>query len=67
MKHLLPLLLLFLLPWNATADSKGVKVAVSIKPLHSLVSSIMQGVAEPVLIVSTSGTPHGYNLRPSGK
>ena len=65
MKHLLPLLLLFLLPWHATADSKGVKVAVSIKPLHSLVSSIMQGVAEPVLIVSTSGTPHGYNLRPS--
>ena len=65
MRLLLPLLFLLLLPCHATAGDNEVKVAVSIKPLHSLVSSIMQGVAEPVLIVSTSGTPHGYNLRPS--
>ena len=40
-------------------------VAVSIKPVHSLVSSLMRGVGQPELIVSASGSPHGYNMRPS--
>lgn len=40
-------------------------VAVTIKPLHSLVAGIMQGVAEPVLIMRSSASPHHYTLRPS--
>lgn len=42
------------------------KVAVSIKPLHSLVAALMTGVGEPDLIVPTNHSPHTFNLKPSG-
>ncbi len=41
-------------------------VAVSIKPLHSLVASVMDGIAEPHLILKGYGSPHAVQLRPSG-
>jgi len=40
-------------------------VVVSIKPIHSLVASIMQGVAEPGLILKGAGSPHTYQMKPS--
>ena len=40
-------------------------VVVSIKPLHSLVAAVMQGVGEPKLIVQGAGSEHSYNLKPS--
>lgn len=40
-------------------------VLVSIKPLHSLVAAVMEGVGEPGLIVSGSASPHGYAMKPS--
>ncbi|WP_419797825.1 MAG: zinc ABC transporter substrate-binding protein ZnuA [Terasakiella sp.] len=40
-------------------------VAVTIKPLHSLVAGVMSGVGEPTLIVGGAGSPHDYHLRPS--
>ncbi|MDV4157815.1 zinc ABC transporter substrate-binding protein [Rhizobium brockwellii] len=40
-------------------------VVTSIKPIHSLVSAIMQGVGEPELIVDGAASPHTYNLKPS--
>tara|TARA_R110001583_G_scaffold4077_7_gene24374 strand:+ start:1573 stop:2559 length:987 start_codon:yes stop_codon:yes gene_type:complete len=40
------------------------QVVVSIKPIHSLVSAVMEGVATPTLLVKT-GSPHAYTLRPS--
>lgn len=40
-------------------------VVVSIKPIHSLVASIMQGVGEPSLIVEGAASPHTYNMKPS--
>src|SRR5690554_1322345 len=40
-------------------------VVASIKPVHSLVSSVMAGVAEPVLIVKGAASPHSYALKPS--
>lgn len=40
-------------------------VVVSIKPIHSLVASIMEGVAEPVLILKGAGSPHTYQMKPS--
>jgi len=46
---------------NATVP----KVAVSIAPLHSLVSAVMQGVAEPTLIIEGGQSPHGSRLKPS--
>jgi zinc transport system substrate-binding protein len=41
------------------------KVVVSIKPVHSLVAAIMQGVGEPKLIVEGAASPHTYSLKPS--
>ena len=40
-------------------------VVASIKPVHSLVAAIMQGVGEPSLIVEGAGSPHSFNLKPS--
>lgn len=45
------------------ADREG--VVVSIKPLHSLVSAVMQGAGEPKLIVQGAGSEHSYSLKPS--
>lgn len=42
-----------------------VRVVVSVKPVHSLVASIMRGVGEPRLIVDGAGSPHTYSLKPS--
>lgn len=68
MKHLRSLLLAsaFLSGLGSTAfaaDRDG--VVVSIKPLHSLVSAVMQGVGEPKLIVQGAGSEHVYSLKPS--
>jgi zinc transport system substrate-binding protein len=41
------------------------KVLVSIAPLHSLVANIMQGVAEPELLVKGAQSPHHFSLTPS--
>ena len=54
--------LLFTSTAAATAD---VKVVASIKPVHSLVASVMQGVSEPSLLVKGTGSPHTYSLKPS--
>lgn len=40
-------------------------VVASIKPVHSLVSAVMAGVAEPTLIVKGAASPHTYALKPS--
>jgi zinc transport system substrate-binding protein len=42
-----------------------INVVSSVKPLHSLVSGVMEGVARPDLIVKGSASPHTYSLRPS--
>lgn len=41
------------------------QVVASTKPIHSLVSAVMAGVAEPELIVKGAASPHTYSLRPS--
>ena len=45
--------------------SAEVNVVASIKPVHSLVASVMQGVGQPGLIVEGAGSPHTYALKPS--
>jgi len=40
-------------------------VVVSIKPIHSLVAAVMDGVGEPKLIVEGAASPHTYSLKPS--
>jgi zinc transport system substrate-binding protein len=41
------------------------QVAVTIKPVYSLVAGLMAGVGEPELIISNNASPHHYSLRPS--
>ena len=48
-----------------TARAEVPNVVVSIKPIHSLVASIMQGVGEPALIVEGAASPHTYSMKPS--
>ncbi|RCL00080.1 MAG: zinc transport system substrate-binding protein [Candidatus Tokpelaia sp. JSC189] len=40
-------------------------VAASIKPLHSLVSAVMDGIGKPFLIVQGAASEHSYQLRPA--
>ena len=54
---------LALLGTNAYADPPS--VVASIKPVHSLVAGVMQGIGTPSLIVEGGGSPHTYSLRPS--
>ncbi|MBO9410134.1 MULTISPECIES: zinc ABC transporter substrate-binding protein [unclassified Ruegeria] len=41
------------------------KVVADIAPVHSLVARVMDGVAEPVLIVPPGASPHSHAMRPS--
>ena len=47
------------------AQADGPSVVATIKPVHSLTAAIMDGVAEPVLLIRSGGSPHTYALRPS--
>jgi zinc transport system substrate-binding protein len=47
------------------ARAEAPEVVVSIKPIHSLVAAIMQGVGEPGLIVEGAASPHTYSMKPS--
>ena len=53
-------LLTFFTPTNA-----DIKVVASIKPIHSLASYFMDGVAKPDLIVDGYASPHGFAMKPS--
>ncbi|MDB3863404.1 zinc ABC transporter substrate-binding protein [Alphaproteobacteria bacterium] len=50
------------LSFSAKAD---IKVVTTIKPLHSLVSSVMDGVSEPSLIIEGTNNPHTFVFKPS--
>jgi len=64
--RLIPTLLLILtIPVQAQASAEAFSVAVTVKPVHSLVAGVMQGVSEPLLVMGTSASPHHYTLRPS--
>ena len=42
-----------------------INVVTSVKPVHSLVSGVMEGVGKPDLIVEGAASPHTYSLKPS--
>ena len=47
------------------AANAEIKVVTTIKPLHSLISNVMDGVGEPSLIIEGSTSPHSFVLKPS--
>jgi zinc transport system substrate-binding protein len=50
---------------GGSAAAAEIDVVASIKPVHSLVANVMEGVGEPVLLVKGTGSEHSYSLRPS--
>jgi zinc transport system substrate-binding protein len=65
-RHLIGAASLLALVGGAGRSLAGeIDVVVSIKPVHSLVASVMQGVGEPGLLVKGTGSEHSYSLRPS--
>ena len=51
-----------LLPSYARAE---LKVVATIAPLHSLAASVLEGVANPKLLIKGARSPHEFTLRPS--
>ena len=49
----------------AAGNNGRFQVAASIRPVHAIIASIMQGVDVPALIVKDSQSPHHANLKPS--
>ena len=49
----------------ATSSSQGApRVVVSIAPLHSLASAVMEGVGEPGVLLPAGTSAHDYSMRP---
>lgn len=47
------------------AGAEAPRVVASVKPVHSLVASVMKGVEAPRLLVDGAQSPHTYDLDPS--
>lgn len=47
------------------AQAAPPKTVASIRPLHALVAGVMDGVAEPKLLLGGTASPHSASLRPS--
>lgn len=51
--------------FRAGSVSAQPAVVVSVAPIHSAVSTVMQGVAEPELLLNPAVSAHDYHLKPS--
>jgi zinc transport system substrate-binding protein len=52
--------------WSgAVPAAADINVVVTIKPLHALVSQVMEGAGKPELLVKGSASAHTYALKPS--
>ena len=56
-----------LIGWLPTgwAQAAQLQVVATIKPVHSLVSAVMSGVASPGLVIQGTTSPHSFAMRPS--
>ncbi len=51
---------------GAAPAPADLNVVVTIKPIHSLVTRLMEGVGTPTLLVKGASSPHTFALKPSG-
>jgi len=65
MIYRLLLSLTFLLSLNNVGAQSTPNVVVSIKPIHSIVSTLMEGVSRPQLLLESSDSAHTFHLKPS--
>ncbi len=47
------------------AQAEGPRVVATIKPIHALASSVMDGLGKPELLIRGLASPHGLKLKPS--
>ena len=59
------LCLTFLLSLNNVGAQSIPNVVVSIKPIHSIVSALMEGTSRPKLLLESSDSAHTFHLKPS--
>ena len=57
--------LTFLLNLSNVSAQSTPNVVVSIKPIHSIVSALMEGVSRPQLLLESSDSAHTFHLKPS--
>ncbi len=65
LRRALPILLAFSLLLPSVHANAAPQVVASIKPVHSLIAGIMQGVGIPGLLIQGGESPHNFNLKPS--
>ena len=58
-------ILIFSIILAGTSSTKAeLKVVTTIKPLHSLIANVMEGIGESALILEGSTSPHSFILKP---
>ena len=57
--------LTLLLSLNNVGAKSTPNVVVSIKPIHSIVSALMEGVSKPQLLLESNDSAHTFHLKPS--
>ena len=65
MKYRFLLSFIFLLAIKNVAAQSTPSVVVSIKPIHSIVMSLMRDIAEPQLLLKSNNSAHTFHLKPS--
>ncbi|MGE4218822.1 MAG: zinc ABC transporter substrate-binding protein ZnuA [Alphaproteobacteria bacterium] len=64
-KSLIAATVLSFAAWLSPAAAEPPRVVATIKPVHSLVAGVMQGVATPHLLLKGAASPHAYAMTPS--
>ena len=57
--------LTFLLFLNNVGAQSTPNIVVSIKPIHSITSALMEGVSRPKLLLESNDSAHTFHLKPS--
>ena len=57
--------LIFFISISAVSAQPATNVVVSIRPIHSIVSALMEGVSEPRLLLDSNDSAHTFHLKPS--
>jgi zinc transport system substrate-binding protein len=57
--------MLLALPAHGAVAREGPRVLATIKPIHSLVARVMEGVGAPELLIGGAQSEHSYALKPS--
>ena len=57
--------LIFFISISAVSAQPAPNVVVSIRPIHSIVSTLMNGVSKPQLLLKSNESAHTFHIKPS--